>query len=144
MSKSAKILLSKSSFYVTNHRNLSHFFSLKDMNVRTHLLLLKFFDEINFQITLLLKWCPIFDILPLIQNSKLNDFLWVCWFLYPRLKTPQPILWSGSIEGSNRSFLILDRFFKIQNVMLPVVKSGYTIETSLMKKVLEQQQQKLT
>ena len=34
----------------------------------------------------------------LIQNSKFNNFLWVCWFLcnnlsnfVPRLKTPQPV-----------------------------------------------------
>ena len=30
---------------------------------------------------LLLKWCPIFDSSPLIQNSKFNNFLWLCWFL---------------------------------------------------------------
>ena len=40
----------------------------------------------------------IFDSSPLIQNSKFNNFLWVCWFLgknlffIPRLKTPQPVL----------------------------------------------------
>ena len=42
---------------------------------------LTFFDKINFLITLLLKWCPIFDGSPLHQFSKFKNFLWVCWFL---------------------------------------------------------------
>ena len=100
LSKGAKILLSKSIFCVKSHPNLSHFFSLKNTNLGAHFLLLTFFDKINFKITLLLKWCPIFDSSPLIQNSKFNNFLWVCWFLCknlsnfvpPRLKTPQPVL----------------------------------------------------
>ena len=53
--------------------------------------------EINWPLQ---KWCSIFDSSPLIQNSKFNNFLWVCWFLCknlsnlvpPRLKTPQPVL----------------------------------------------------
>ena len=32
-----------------------------------------------------LIWCPIFDSSPLIQNSKFNNFLWVCWFLCKNL-----------------------------------------------------------
>ena len=40
-------------------------------------MLFTFFDNIF----LFLKWCPIFDYMPLIQNSKINNFLWVCWFL---------------------------------------------------------------
>ena len=40
-----------------------------------------FFSLKNFEITLLLKWSPIFDSPPLIQNSKFNNFLWICWFL---------------------------------------------------------------
>ena len=37
LSKSAKILLSKSIFYVKNHQNLSYFFSLKNINKGAHL-----------------------------------------------------------------------------------------------------------
>ena len=37
------------------------FFSLKNTNLGVHILLLTFFDKINFKITLLLKWCSIFD-----------------------------------------------------------------------------------
>ena len=94
--------LSKSIFYVKNHPNLPQFFSLMNTNLGVHFLLLTFFDRINFWITLLLKWCPIFDKPPLIQNSKFDNFLWVCqmsilmqksfWFCIPRLKTPQPVL----------------------------------------------------
>ena len=40
-----------------------------------------FVDNINFWITLLLKWCPIFDSSPLHQFSKFNNFHWVCWFV---------------------------------------------------------------
>ena len=41
-----------------------------------------------FKSLYLLKWCPIFDSSPLIQNPKFNNFLWICWFaifliLYP-------------------------------------------------------------
>jgi hypothetical protein len=99
--RSAKIWLSKSIFYVKNHQNLSQFFSLYNTSLGVHILLFTFFDKINFQITLLLKWCPIFDSSPLIQNSKFNNFLWVPWFLCknlsnlvstPFLKTPQPVL----------------------------------------------------
>ena len=32
-----------------------------------------------------MKWCPIFDSSPLIQNSKFNNFLWVCLFLCKNL-----------------------------------------------------------
>ena len=75
--KRAKILLSKSIFSVKNHPDLSIFFSLKNTNLGTHYLLLTFFDGSNFQIILLLKWCPIFDSWLLIQNSKFNNILWV-------------------------------------------------------------------
>ena len=43
VSKKAKILLSKSIFYVKNHLNLSHFFSIKNTNFGAHFLLLTFF-----------------------------------------------------------------------------------------------------
>ena len=48
VSKSAKILLSKSILDVKNHLNLSDFFSLKNTNLGAHFLLLTFFDNINF------------------------------------------------------------------------------------------------
>ena len=49
LSKSAKIWLSKSIWYVNNHPKLSHFsFSLKNTNLGAHFLLLPFFDKINF------------------------------------------------------------------------------------------------
>ena len=70
-----------------------NFFSLKNTNLGAHFLLLTFFDKISF---LLLIWCPIFDSLPLIQNSKFNNFFWVCWFFCKNL----PVLPYG-------------RFFKI-------------------------------
>ena len=71
VSKSAKIWLSKSIFYVKNYPNLSQFFfSLKNINLGAH-----------FLITLLSKMIPNFWHLPLTQFSKFNNFLWVCWFL---------------------------------------------------------------
>ena len=48
LSKSAKIRLSKSIFYVKNHLNLSQFFLLKNTNLRAHFLFLTFLDKINF------------------------------------------------------------------------------------------------
>ena len=48
LSKSAKIWLSKLIFYVKNHLNVSHFFSLKNTNLGAHFLLLTFFDNVNF------------------------------------------------------------------------------------------------
>ena len=72
LSKSAKIWLSKSIFYVKNHPNLSQFFSLKNTNLGAHfLLLLLFFDKINCLNHFITKMMP----------SKFNSFLWVCWLL---------------------------------------------------------------
>ena len=48
VSKSALTRLWKSIFCVKNHQNLSHFFSLKNINLGAHFLLLTFFDNINF------------------------------------------------------------------------------------------------
>ena len=42
-------------------KSFSIFFPLKNINLDAHFLLLTFFDNINFWITLLLKWCAIFD-----------------------------------------------------------------------------------
>ena len=62
----------------------SIFFSLKNTNLETHFLLLTFFE---------LKWCPIFDSSPLIQNSKFNNFLLVCWFLCKNLSNFASPVW---------------------------------------------------
>ena len=56
-----------------------NFYLLKNISLEAHSLLLTFFDNINFWITLLLKWCPIFDSSPLHQFSKCMNFLG--WFL---------------------------------------------------------------
>ena len=56
--KSSKFWLSKSIFFVKNHWNFSHFFSLK-----AYFLLLSFFDSFY----VLLKWCLIFQASPLTQ-----------------------------------------------------------------------------
>ena len=40
-----------------------------------------------------LKWCPVFDTFPLIQFSKFNNFLWVCWFLGKKLFDFVPLVW---------------------------------------------------
>ena len=69
------------------------FFSLKNTNLGANFLLLTFFDRINFEIFLLLKWCPFFDSSPLVQNSKFNHFLWVCWFLCKNLSNFVPPSW---------------------------------------------------
>ena len=51
-------------------RNFFIFFSLKNTNLGAQFLLLTFFKSLYF-----LKWCPI------LQFSKFNNYLWVCWFL---------------------------------------------------------------
>ena len=58
VSKSAKIWLSKSIFCIKNYPKLSHFFLLTNINLGTHFLLLTFFDNINFWITLLSNNLP--------------------------------------------------------------------------------------
>ena len=66
VSKSDKIRLSKSIFYLKNHRNLSQFFSsLKNTNLGAHYLLLTFFDIIKYLITL----AEILTALSLVLNS---------------------------------------------------------------------------
>jgi hypothetical protein len=61
LSKSAKIWLSKSIFYVKNHQNLSEFFfNWRITNLGAHFLLLTFFDNINFLVTLFSIMMPNF------------------------------------------------------------------------------------
>ena len=78
----------KVNLYVKNYPNLSQFFFIGEYQFRStffvidifwHFLLLTFIDI--FKSLYFLKWCPIFDTSPLTQFSKLNNFLWVCWFL---------------------------------------------------------------
>ena len=40
-----------------------------------------------------LKWCPIFDSSPFIQNLKFNNFFWICWFLCKNLSNFLPPAW---------------------------------------------------
>ena len=72
--------------------SFSIFFSLKNINLGAHFSLLSFFDNI-FKSLYFLKWCPIFDTSPLIQFSKFNNFLWVCWFLGKNLSNFVPPVW---------------------------------------------------
>ena len=64
------------------------FFSLKNINFVAHFLLLTFFDNINFWITLLLKWCAIFDRSPyVIWFFLLKCFrIKVCMFLHKQFQ----------------------------------------------------------
>ena len=69
------------------------FFSLKNMNIGANFLLLTFFDNINFQITLFSQMMPSFDNSPLLQFSKFNNFIITVDFqpktfliLYPSLE----------------------------------------------------------
>ena len=87
VSKSAKIWLSKSIFYVKNHWNLSQFFfhwripklfhSFEEYQFRRTFFVLTFLDNIIFKITLLL-WYPIFDNLPFKIHEFLLGMLIVC------------------------------------------------------------------
>ena len=77
LSKAAKFWLSKSIFYGKSYLNLSIFFSLNNINLGAHILLLTF----------LIKWMSNFFIFKMMTyfwqlaiNSKLN-FLSVYWFL---------------------------------------------------------------
>ena len=54
---------------------------MKNINLGARFLLLTFFDNIEIERLLFLKWCLFFDTSPLIQFSKFNNCLWVCWFL---------------------------------------------------------------
>ena len=56
-----------------------HFFFSEEwvpIYLGAHFLLSKFFDNINFQIPSLLKWCPMFDSSPLHQFSNSVISLW--------------------------------------------------------------------
>ena len=44
-------------------------------------------EQYEFRGANFLKWCPIFDSLPLCQFKKYNNALWVSWFLGQNLST---------------------------------------------------------
>ena len=67
LSKSAKIWLSKSLFYVKNHPNLSQFFFIEKYQFRSTFFVI---DKSFFDYLFLIKWCPIFDSSPLIQTQN--------------------------------------------------------------------------
>ena len=69
------------------------FFSLNNTNLGAHFLLLVLFENIHFWVTLLLKWCPIFDNSPLHQFSKFYNFLSACWFLGKNLSNFVSLAW---------------------------------------------------
>ena len=93
-SKSAKIRLSKSNFYVKNHRNLSDFFCIVEYEFRSTFFVIDiFFITLIFKSLYFLKWYPIFDTSTLTQFSKFNNFLWVCWFLGKNLSNFVPPVW---------------------------------------------------
>ena len=85
VSKSAKIWLSKSIFYVKNHPNLSGFFSLNNNYQfrRTlfccwHFLITLIFDTLCF-----LKWCPIVKVSesPIKKIKQLIFLIGLEWFV---------------------------------------------------------------
>ena len=43
-------------------------------------------------------WCPIFESSPLIQNSKFNNLLWVCWLLWKNLSIFVPLFYFSKYE----------------------------------------------
>ena len=74
VSKSAKSWIPKSIFYFKNYSNISDFFSWKKTNLGAHFLLLTFFDNINFQITLFPKMMSNFWHLPTNPILKIQYF----------------------------------------------------------------------
>ena len=82
VSKSAQFWLSKSIFYVKNHRNLSQFFFHWKISIQENIFCYWYFSITSILKSLyFLKWRPIFDTSPLTQIAKFKNFLLVCWFL---------------------------------------------------------------
>ena len=59
-------------------RSFLNFFFFEEYQFRSSFFVIDIFRK---KITLLLKWCPIFDSSPLHQFSKFKNFRWVCLFL---------------------------------------------------------------
>ena len=76
--KKCQNLTLKSIFYVKNHLNLSQFlFYIEKYQLRSTFFFIDILDNLIFRITLLLKWCQIFDSSPLHQFSEFMNFVWV-------------------------------------------------------------------
>ena len=58
-------------------------FFVEEYQFRSTILFMIFFDSV----TLLLKWCQIFDSTPLNQFLDFNNFPWVCWFVGKNLSS---------------------------------------------------------
>ena len=67
-----------------------NFFFIEEYQLNSTLFCLTLFDNFNFWIILLLKWCSSFDTSP---PSKFNNYLWVCWFLGKNLSNCVPPTW---------------------------------------------------
>ena len=69
-----------------------------------------------------LKWCPIFDTSPLTQFSKINNFLWVCWFLAKNLSNFLPLSLKLDNPNYHRGHLVIkSTSFKVLPVSLSEV-----------------------
>ena len=82
-SKSAKIVLSKSIFYVKKHLNLSDlFFSFKNISLEEGFLLLSFFENFNFWTSLFSKMVPNFwgSVWTSVKVKLKDDFHFIDFF----------------------------------------------------------------
>ena len=93
--------------------------SFKNINLGARFLLLTFFDNIEIEWLLFLKWCLFFDTSPLIQFSKSNNFLWVCWFLGKNLSSFVPPVWKlhnpYCHNGDDHTPILADRLSLFQS-----------------------------
>jgi hypothetical protein len=92
LSKSAKVWVSKSIFYVKNQGNLSSFFFIEEYRFRSTLFIIDIFWQPQSLNTFFLKWYPIFDS-PLHQFTKYNGFLLEYWFLANNLSKFVSLPW---------------------------------------------------
>ena len=67
-----------------------NFFFIEEYHFKSTLFVIDIFYNINSQITLFSKWCPIFDTS---QLSNFNNFLWVCWSSGKNLPNFVPHVW---------------------------------------------------
>ena len=92
--QSAKIDFRSQLFYAKNQPNVSQFCLVKNTNLGAHFCYWNFLRRSSFEsLYVLLKWCPIFDSPPLVQNSTFNSFLLVCWFFFKNLSNFVPPAW---------------------------------------------------
>ena len=108
--------------------DLSDFFSLKNMNLQAHFLLLIFFHNINFYITYFQKWCPIFDSYSNFQSSIIS--LHYSWFLPQNLSNFVSLPWK-----------LHNRYCRNSKFLAPVIYFADPIWTSLWAVWVEQHAQ---